>query len=1023
MQKHTVSIFIAALFLIPSLTHAQLSENDPWPKFHKDVRNTGKTSNFGTDVGKLKWKVITEGPVTSSPAVCLDNDGNEVVYIGSADNRFYAIDAESGTIEWTYETEGAIEFTSPACDKNKVVYVGSNDGTLYAFDTTKSDPSDPKWTYETGGAISGSPTIDADNNIIFTSNDGYIYNLKSNGTLNSAWSQLDKSDILRDGMLEIGASWSTPAIDEVNNQLYIGSWRLSRCYYDNETFEATTDNQSGFILGWNANFFAYDLSSGDEQWVFPCSFCPPGGILASPSILPDNSLLVSYFTTYANDGCPGDLHEYNIYRVSKNGNAQWLLDLEGQADIYGTPAILEDNSFFVPAGSNLYRVLPEMATYYAAATVGERIESSPAIDGRKLAFIGSNGGYFYCVNADAPETPLVWQYPAQGEDPLQTQDGLTIASVVSSPAIGADDRHSVYVGASDGCVYAFYDGPRIAGKVELAADNGTLTPLRSVMLTMTSEFTDEVRVTYTGTDGTYSFPGVENFTYTVTPSKLGYIFREEFELATVKFDRDVENVNFIAFTGATVKGKVIDETGVALSGVTVVLEGRETGYKDDTTTDSNGEFTFDSLNADTYTATPSLDGYGFTPSSQSLTIDDSNVFSVTPIEFDDEFEAVFGFQISGRVFSTASGEGEENGIANISISLSGNGQIQTDQTDALGNYSFAGLDEGTYTVTPSTAGTAYTFLPESREVIIDLSNADNVNFQVSTGISISGKIIHSDNESTASVSVGLYEYNQQLNRVSDNATATVSPDSSGKYVFIEVEENKTFMVKPLLKDTGFDPLYRIVETTTGKALTDINFNLIEGLYIAGRVTDLAFQPVEGITVNLSGTLTGSTFTDSAGQYVFTGLSEGKYNVSLELITYSSFDASEDIDLTESTENIDFRIRSTCTVPLLNIPFAGGYGTIVNIYGLNFGWEQPDETETVLVEDESIPSGVYFVNMLAGDPSDWVSADVMSWTNFKIVVRAPSGIGLARIVVARVTNEAEGYGCGQHYLSNFFLYIR
>src|SRR5512139_3161841 len=116
-------IFVAALMvaLAPATGICQLNPDAPWPMFHHDVRHTGKTDAFGTQIGKLKWTFVTGGPVTSSPAI----DESGIVYVGSTDNNLYAINAEDGTLKWKFQTEGAIDRSSPAIDQNGVVYIGA----------------------------------------------------------------------------------------------------------------------------------------------------------------------------------------------------------------------------------------------------------------------------------------------------------------------------------------------------------------------------------------------------------------------------------------------------------------------------------------------------------------------------------------------------------------------------------------------------------------------------------------------------------------------------------------------------------------------------------------------------------------------------------------------------------------------------------------------------------------------------------------------------------------------------------
>ena len=54
--------------------------------------------------------------------------------MGSGDNKLYALDAQTGTIQWSYKTNGAI-YSSPAI-VDGVVYVGSTDNNVYAIGST-----------------------------------------------------------------------------------------------------------------------------------------------------------------------------------------------------------------------------------------------------------------------------------------------------------------------------------------------------------------------------------------------------------------------------------------------------------------------------------------------------------------------------------------------------------------------------------------------------------------------------------------------------------------------------------------------------------------------------------------------------------------------------------------------------------------------------------------------------------------------------------------------------------------------
>jgi outer membrane protein assembly factor BamB len=75
------------------------------------------------------WSVTTGGQVDSSPAVA---DG--VVYVGSRDDKLYALDAATGAVLWTATTGGDVS-SSPVV-ANGVVYVGSEDSKIYAYDAS-----------------------------------------------------------------------------------------------------------------------------------------------------------------------------------------------------------------------------------------------------------------------------------------------------------------------------------------------------------------------------------------------------------------------------------------------------------------------------------------------------------------------------------------------------------------------------------------------------------------------------------------------------------------------------------------------------------------------------------------------------------------------------------------------------------------------------------------------------------------------------------------------------------------------
>ncbi|MBW2311191.1 MAG: carboxypeptidase regulatory-like domain-containing protein [Deltaproteobacteria bacterium] len=80
------------------------------------------------------------------------------------------------------------------------------------------------------------------------------------------------------------------------------------------------------------------------------------------------------------------------------------------------------------------------------------------------------------------------------------------------------------------------------------------------------------------------------------------------------------------------------------------------------------------------------------------------------------------YSVSGQVTTNGTG------LSGVTITLSGDGS-DTTTTDSGGDYSFSGLSNGSYMVTPSLAG--YTFDPTSRNVTVSGQNKTGVDFSSS----------------------------------------------------------------------------------------------------------------------------------------------------------------------------------------------------------------------------------------------------------------------------------------------------
>jgi glucose dehydrogenase len=180
--------------------------------------------------GAKKWEFLTGNDVSSSPAVA-----NGVVYVGSNDNKVYALDAATGALKWSFLTGGAV-FSSPAVAAG-VVYVGSTDNKVYALDAATGAK---KWEFLTGGVFYSSPAV-ANGVVYVGSVDNKVYALDaSTGALK--WSFLTGDDLFS----------TSPAV--AAGVVYVGS----------------SDNK----------VYALDASTGAKKW----EFLTGNDVVSSPAV-------------------------------------------------------------------------------------------------------------------------------------------------------------------------------------------------------------------------------------------------------------------------------------------------------------------------------------------------------------------------------------------------------------------------------------------------------------------------------------------------------------------------------------------------------------------------------------------------------------------------------------------------------------------------------------------------------------------------------------------------------------------
>jgi hypothetical protein len=368
--------------------------------------------------------------------------------------------------------------------------------------------------------------------------------------------------------------------------------------------------------------------------------------------------------------------------------------------------------------------------------------------------------------------------------------------------------------------------------------------------------------------GNYTFGGLQNGMYTVTPASNVYTYNPASQTVTVN-NGHVRNVNFVS--GYAIAGVI---SGPGGSGATVTLTGTSSAM---TVADGSGNYLFAGLPNGNYTITVSNSSYLFSPASRLATLNGASAYGVN-------------FSSAPPIYTVSGNLGGPGGPS-ATVSLSGN-STATVTADGLGNYSFPGVTNGNYVITPSQPG--YGFTPVSQSITVAGGNV-TANF---------GSVLQT-NSITGTLS-GPGGPNATVN-LTGAATASTVADSSGNYSFTGLV-NGSYVATPSHVGFIFTPPTRSV-TIAGNNAT-ANFSSTPQTYsITGNVSGGGGA---GATVSLTGSAVATTIADAAGNYSFTGLLNGSYVVTVSNARYVFTPASADVAINGSNyTGLNFSTVSGC----------------------------------------------------------------------------------------------------------------
>ena len=354
--------------------------NEAKLKYRANLQNTGEYKTFGVlENPKVKWRYQSCGAATHSPII-----HNGILYFSSyiddqaqfdnyPENYLYALDITSGKLRWKFRTNGPIWSTPTVY--NDIVYFGTKDSWFYAVNIN-SGQEERKFKKNNYGIFS-SPIVYND---VLYFDSAYLYSLDIN-TGNITLMIPTKPGVMQGG--------STFAIFR-NTIYYLGNykltaidintgkdnWSIPSASWVGDHCRSSPAIYDGIVYFGNlgGRFYAIDALSGAEKWIFEAG----DGILKSASA----SKGMVFFGA-------GDKKFYAL--DCKTGDIIWNLNLTSYA---GESCIANDLLYMGTSDGYLVAIDIFTGIEKWKLKINSYIRSSPAIADGVIYCCSENGLVF-----------------------------------------------------------------------------------------------------------------------------------------------------------------------------------------------------------------------------------------------------------------------------------------------------------------------------------------------------------------------------------------------------------------------------------------------------------------------------------------------------------------------------------------------------------------------------------------------------------------------------------------------------
>lgn len=421
ISKRLLRLAVAATSLTTSLTSLvtiatlqtgaswALGDDQPAMFAGGPARDGRSDAEVGTNIGRQRWQVQTDGPVRSTAVV---HDGT--VFVGSDDGRLYAIDLQRGDVLWTNEIGDRITAAPLVTDDHifvashdaRVVALGRHDGARrWSVDLGSAHPF--PWGQEGWDYLGSSPLLVGDTLVVGAA-DGRVLALDaSNGAerwTTSTQGRIRSSPALAGDLVVIGSADGVLRALEPTTGAEV--WRFvtrgadldsSAFGFDRRTINgaAAVAGDSLYVGSRDARLYALDAATGAERWSFDDDG-DSAWVIATPTLVDDLVVV-------------GRSSSAKVQALDAgNGTLRW--EFEAGGPVFSSGTLASGQMLLSTGAGELLSLDPRSGDLNWRRRFGAPSYATPAVADR-IVVIGADDGIvraFDTGNAPSPTAAVFW---------------------------------------------------------------------------------------------------------------------------------------------------------------------------------------------------------------------------------------------------------------------------------------------------------------------------------------------------------------------------------------------------------------------------------------------------------------------------------------------------------------------------------------------------------------------------------------------------------------------------------------